>query len=139
MIGSARLALGLRRGPRLLEAAALLVTTRVVLAASPRRLTAGLVRRASASGPGLSSASERRARAVANDVDLVAPLIRGSTCLSRALTGWLMLQRRGVPCAVRVGAQQRAGVGVRMHAWLEVGGAALIGQDEAADFVALTR
>lgn len=128
----------LRRGPRLVEAAALLMTTRLVLAASPRRLAAGLLRRASAPAPHGAPASYARARAVAHDVELVVPLVGGSTCLSQALTGWLMLRRRGVACAVRVGAQQ-AQLGPRMHAWLEVGGLALIGSDEAPDFVPLTR
>lgn len=138
MIGAWRLLVPLRRGPRLVEAAALLVATRFVLAASPRRLAAGLLRRASVPAPEGTSANEARARAVAQDVEFVVPLVGGSTCLSQALTGWLMLRRRGVPCAVRVGAQH-AQLGPRMHAWLEVGGSALIGSHEAANFVPLTR
>jgi len=49
-----------------------------------------------------------------------------------------MLRRRGVESVVRVGAH-RAESGLRMHAWLEVGGSPLIGREEASAFVALTR
>lgn len=124
---------------RLLEAAVVLTATRIAIAASPRRVTAALLRRASRADeePGRGSPTVR-ARQVAEDVGRVAPLVHGSTCLSRALAGWLMLRWRGVPSVVRVGAQ-RPSSGVRMHAWLEVGGAPLIGQEEAAEFVALNR
>jgi Transglutaminase-like superfamily len=126
------------RGTRLLEAALLLTATRVVLRASPRRLTAKLLRHASVLAPQSPSAPGQSARDIAEDVNRVALLLPGSTCLGRAFTGWLMLRKRGVASVVRVGAQ-RAESGLRMHAWLEVGGAALIGREEAAEFVALTR
>jgi hypothetical protein len=133
-----RLPADLAHGTRLFEAAILLAVTRVVLRASPRRLTARLLRRASGAGPLCSSSNRQHAHEVARDVNRIARLVPGSTCLGRALTGWLMLRRRGVASVVRVGAR-RVEAGVRMHAWLEVGGDPLIGRDEAAGFVVLTR
>jgi hypothetical protein len=137
MKDNARLRSRALQGPRLLEAAALLTATRLVLLVSPRRATASLLRQASTARPANGATS--CARDVAQAVNRVSPWVLGSTCLSRALTGWLMLRRRGVPSIVRVGARQEGGVGVRMHAWLEVAGAPIIGSEEAADFVALTR
>jgi len=136
VIGLERLPAELMRGTRLVEAAVLLTATRLVLGTSPRRLTASLLRRASVAGP-LSSSSTQRAHEVARDVNRMARVVPGSTCLGQALTGWVMLRRRGVASVVRVGARH-ADAGVRMHAWLEVGGAPLIGSEEAAEFVALT-
>ena len=133
-----RLPADIARGTRLLEAAVLLTATRLVLGTSPRRFTASLLRRASTASRLSSSGNPQRAHDVARDVNRLAPLVPGSTCLGRALTGWLMLRRRGVNSVVRVGAR-RVDAGVRMHAWLEVDGAALIGREGAADFVALTR
>ncbi len=138
MIGLERLPAELARGTRLLEAAVLLTATRLVLGTSPRRFTASLLRRASAESQWISTGNAQRAHEVARVVSRVAPLVPGSTCLGQALTGWLMLRRRGVASVVRVGAR-RADAGVRMHAWLEVSGTPLIGREEAAGFVALTR
>lgn len=129
----------LSRSFGLLEAAVVLTATRIAVGASPRRATAALLRRASRAGEGGPTPITTTALRVARDVRLVAPLVVGSTCLSRALAGWLMLRRRGVPSVVRVGAQSEVDSGMRMHAWLEVKGNPLIGQEEAANFVALNR
>lgn len=121
----------------MLEAAALLAATRFILLASPRRLTAGLLRRASDASGEVSSENTRRASDVARDVDRIAPLI-GASCLSRALTSWLMLRRRGVAASVRVGARRGEGdTAVHMHAWLEVAGTPVNPDERANGFATL--
>jgi hypothetical protein len=123
------------RAAQLIEAAVVLSVTRIVLAASPGRFTAGWVRRAGqgSSAPGL----EAKAASVASNIARAASLLP-STCLSRALTGWVMLRRRGVPSVVKLGAR-RVDDHVRMHAWLEVSGTPVIGHEEAHEFVTLGR
>jgi hypothetical protein len=122
----------------LVEALTWLTATRLVLLASPRRLTAGLLRRAAKTEAVTQAIDRDQAQQVASDVERAAQLV-SSTCLSRALSGWLMLRRRGVSSVVRVGARQVRAAAPRLHAWLEVGGLPLIGREEAGDFVALTR
>jgi Transglutaminase-like superfamily len=61
------------------------------------------------------------------------------TCLVHALTAQAMLRRRGYPCALRFGvrAPVRAGA-VEAHAWLEHGGAVVIGRlPDLSDYRAL--
>jgi hypothetical protein len=125
-----------RRGSRALEAAALLVATHIGLRASPRKIAARVLRRAQV--PDGSVADEARARDVAAVVERMARWTGNPTCLSQAVTGWLMLRRRGIAASVRVGAR-RDDAGVHMHAWLDVGGACLIGGVEASRFVPFTR
>lgn len=125
-----------RRGSRALEAAALLVATQIGLRASPRSIAARVLRRAQA--PDGTVVDGARARDVAQVVERMARWTGNPTCLSQALTGWLMLRRRGVAASVRVGAR-RDSAGVHMHAWLDVGGACLIGGAEASRFVPFTR
>lgn len=49
------------------------------------------------------------------------------TCLARSLTGQLLLQRRGIETALRIGVrpadvgESGASAGLQFHAWLEVG------------------
>lgn len=46
------------------------------------------------------------------------PFAWGSTCLSRALSAWLWLRRRGVACEVRLGVRRQPS-GMQAHAWVE--------------------
>lgn len=126
------------RAPAMAEAAALLAATRVVLWVSPRSGTARLLERASKGSGRMDERTKEKAAQVSWAVDGVGRWMVGSTCLNRALTGWLMLRRRGVPAAVRVGARAEATGPMRMHAWLEVGADVVIGRDEAAGFVPLS-
>jgi len=96
-----RLPARVAHGTRLLEAALLLTATRVVLRAAPRRLTATLLRKASVSAPQVGAAAEQPAREVADDVQRVAPLVPGSTCLGRgpcSCSTVRALRSRGAVC-----------------------------------------
>ena len=56
-----------------------------------------------------------------------------TTCLVRAVAGWMMLRRRGIPSVVRFGVRSPAGV-LEAHAWLLVGETAVLGGEEAEDY-----
>lgn len=73
---------------------------------------------------------------VAWAVERAAVLVPASTCLVRALTAEVMLRRRGHDAQLHLGVA-RSGASLEAHAWLESDGRAVIGGDEAADYVAL--
>lgn len=56
-----------------------------------------------------------------------------TTCLVRAVAGWLMLRRRGVPAIVRFGVRMEAGQ-LAAHAWLMVHDVTVLGGEEAGGF-----
>lgn len=56
-----------------------------------------------------------------------------TTCLVRAVAGWVMLRWRGVPAVVRFGVRCPAGV-LQAHAWLLVGDVAVLGGEEAEGY-----
>lgn len=137
-MGRAGMARRLARYPNLIEAGALLAATRLLIAASPRAATARLLRRATRSS-GAAGNCDPKARDVANAVSRVSSLLGRTTCLSRALTGWFMLRRRGIESVVRLGAQREERGELRLHAWLEHGGCALIDSEDAGGYVPLVR
>ena len=56
-----------------------------------------------------------------------------STCLVLAVALRLMLARRGIPAVIRLGVRKVEG-GLSAHAWLLVGGEAVLGAGEASSF-----
>lgn len=56
-----------------------------------------------------------------------------TTCLVRAMAGWMMLRRRRVPAIVRFGVRVEAGQ-LAAHAWLMVRDRAVLGGDEAEGY-----
>lgn len=122
--------------PRVLEAAVCLVTARVIFALSPARGAARILSHMTApQGSGVELAV---VPGVAVAVERASRWLSGSTCLSRAVAGWLMLRRRGVSSVVRLGARHVESK-VGMHAWLEVAGSPTIGGEDAHHFVPLIR
>jgi hypothetical protein len=59
-----------------------------------------------------------------------------SACLPRALAAHAMLRRRGVASRLCLGIAHEAGA-LAAHAWVEVGGEAVVGGAEAAKFTRL--
>ena len=107
----------------LLEAALLMCCIRAALALVPL----GIVRRALA-----ALARARAPNGAASDaavlwaVDTAARHLRAvGTCLTRALTGQVLLERRGFPAVVRIGVMRTAEGAFRAHAWLERGNGAV--------------
>jgi hypothetical protein len=50
------------------------------------------------------------------------------TCLTQALTAYVLLERRGCPTKLRIGVSKDAGGNFVAHAWLEAEDRILIGQ-----------
>jgi hypothetical protein len=129
-----------RMSPRLwvasAEAVAALLVARATLALLPFRLTARLLGRAVAAGNDAMALSDRqrlRARGVGVLVDRAAGRLPwGSSCLVRVLAARLLLLRRGIPAVARFGVGHRTGFAA--HAWLLVGGEAIVGGAEAESF-----
>jgi len=85
--------------------------------------------------PPIGPEAENRARGVARRVRRWAPRfpLGKTTCLVRAVAGWLLLARRGISGQIRFGVRKEQGV-VFAHAWLMVGREILLGGDEAEGF-----
>lgn len=111
-----------------LEAALVLSAVRVGFVVVPARLTGPLLRRACAPGVGSTSAAE--VTEVVRGVERAARRIPGATCLSQALTAWLMLRRRSIASTLRIGVA-RADARLSAHAWLEHDGAIVLGAESA--------
>jgi len=62
----------------------------------------------------------------------VAARFPAATCLVQALAGQLMLERRGLPCELRIGVRAgcAGGVPIEAHAWVECNGGVAIGAIE---------
>lgn len=98
----------------------------------PFRLLARLLKRGAGATP--VPAHLAAARGLARRIVHLAPRFPGrTTCLVRALAGWLMLRRRGIPAVVRFGVRLDDGK-LAAHAWLLVNGVAVLGGAEAGGF-----
>lgn len=60
-------------------------------------------------------------------------------CLSRAITTYIMLRRRGIPAALLTGARMSEDAKLDAHAWVLAGGAAIGRAPENRAFTALLR
>jgi len=128
------------RAREALEAGSVLLGLSLIKGALPPKAISVLVRRASAEQP-LSSGTVDAAlvERVAQSVQYLGARMPRSTCLTRALTAWLMLRRRNVPSVLRLGATRDDRLEWRMHAWLVCGGVTIIGHEEADSFTPLAR
>jgi hypothetical protein len=121
-----------------LEAAATLAVVQALLAWAPRRAWLRLVRQACSVSQAARIPETRRVELVTRSLGRASARIRSSTCLGRAVTGWVMLHRRGIPALVRLGVTGAAGDGFGAHAWLECGGQAVLGEPEPGQYVPLS-
>lgn len=125
----------MRRVLRATEAAAALGLAWLLVFVLPFRFVAGLLGLERSGGVPADDvpADQIRARAVAGRVLRVARRLPPTTCLVRALAGWLMLRRRGIGALVRLGVRSESGR-VSAHAWLVLGQRVLMGGEEAGGF-----
>jgi transglutaminase superfamily protein len=72
-------------------------------------------------------------------VRAAAARVPRATCLTQALAARLMLERRGLSAALRIGVARAADERVEGHAWLECQGRIVIGEAEAARYAPLDR
>jgi hypothetical protein len=105
-----------------------LLVSSIRLRLAPRGALARALRRS----PPADSLSPMPDRAASGDTVAVAAAVASAAahhawtmrCLPRSLALLRMLDRRGVPAALRIGVRKR-GEQVAAHAWVEVGGVAL--------------
>jgi len=60
------------------------------------------------------------------------------TCLPQALAAWWMLRSRGHSARLMYGVSKDGKTGFLAHAWVEVGGIAVVGGRAAREFTVLT-
>lgn len=60
-----------------------------------------------------------------------------TVCFQKGLALHVMLRRRGIASVLHYGVSQGAEQGLRAHVWVTVGGQAVIGGEEAAEFACL--
>lgn len=125
----------MRRLFRAAETVTALGVAWVMVFVLPFRLTARLlgVEHSSGDRAAETPADVANARVLARRVVLFARRLPRTTCLVRALAGWLMMRRRGVRPVIRLGVRTEAGT-VYAHAWLMLGQVVLIGGEEADGF-----
>ena len=75
-----------------------------------------------------SSRSMDAAQAV-DAVRRALPLTLRASCLTQALAGWILLTRHGVVSRVRIGVSSAEQQEFKAHAWLEVGGEVILGDE----------
>jgi hypothetical protein len=105
----------------------------------PFRRTAKLIGGTRQSGPTAPTAEPdlatlKRATAVTRRILWLAPRMPfATTCLVRAIGGWLLLRRRSIPATIRFGVALGDGK-LAAHAWLIVAGETLLGGTEAEGY-----
>jgi len=63
-------------------------------------------------------------------VRVTSPFIPGSTCLTNALTGYVLLSREDYPNNLRIGVTKGDEGNFEAHAWLESGDKTVLGESE---------
>lgn len=109
----------------LLEAAVFLFFARLALAVLPFQTISNRLKRGERA-PTLQSKPYDSASGVALAIARAARVIPRSTCLTQALAGTMMLNRRGHAARLCIGVSKH-GEEFGAHAWVECGGAAVVG------------
>lgn len=108
-----------------LEAAALIVITRVAIALVPFRFISKCLELYSC-GRRATTPSDDALKNVRLAILRAAPLIPHTTCLTQSLVGAAMMSRRGYPAKICIGVAKRENK-FGAHAWVECDGAAVLG------------
>jgi hypothetical protein len=125
-----------------LEASVLLALVQGALWVGPRRAWLSLVRRACTSpagAPEVSAREQERLAVVRRALGRAAARVPKTTCLGRALTGWLMLRERGLSAVVRLGVSRSPEQVFSAHAWLECHGTIVLEAPQTGKYVVLPR
>lgn len=85
------------------------------------------------SGP-VTAAETAIAAQVARAVARAARLVPRATCLVRAVAAYQLLERRGVRTTLCIGHRDSPSDGFTAHAWLELGGVAIVGEPSPSRF-----
>lgn len=119
---------------RLLRKALVVVPLiRIALWLLPFRVVHRVIRRTARPSVSPAEPAERIVRAVS----AVSARVPRATCLTQALAVSLMLLRHGHDATLRIGVAKDDDGRLRAHAWVESGGAAILGEPEPGAFHAL--
>jgi hypothetical protein len=69
---------------------------------------------------------------VATAISHAATVVPGARCLAQAIVACRILNRAGIPAAVRIGAAKSEGSAIHAHAWVEYEGRIILGGEESA-------
>lgn len=112
----------------LFETLGLLIVVRLALTLLPFARVREMVERLGARKSPRSARRISPAR-LARMVQICAQYVPGASCLTQAMTGDILLRRRGRLPALRIGVG-RGETGFEAHAWIELDGAVLLGRVE---------
>lgn len=73
---------------------------------------------------------------VARAIRIGSRFVPGASCLTQAVAARILMHREGHPCEIRIGVAKGDGQ-FRAHAWLESGGAVIVGGEVMAEFTPL--
>jgi hypothetical protein len=111
----------------LLEALAVVVAVRLGLWLLPFQKLRALVTEIGQRPIGLHSRSSVSIDRIAWSVRAVSRYVPRATCLTQALSGKVLLARRGHPTRLHIGVAKKSHEGLEAHAWLECEGQIVLG------------
>ncbi len=109
-----------------LEAVFLMIATRLALWLRPLGSVRHAIERMSRRPASNDRRETVRPSGIVRAVRQASVVVPASSCLTEALTTQIMLGRRGLRSTLRIGVR-RDGEALEAHAWLERGGAVLVG------------
>lgn len=122
----------------LAEIALLLALSRAAIAFVPFRHIARVLGAAQAETSAEAHPAEERARRIGR---LIRGMARNAPwnckCLAQAMTGKVMLARRGIPCTLYLGVRSESKAPLQAHAWLRSGAVYVTGGRERGNFAVL--
>ena len=120
-----------------LEALSVMLRVRLRLSLRPIPAARAWMERRAASSPAAPPPAPSTPAEVDRAVRSAATFLPGATCLVRAMTGRILLGRRGVPCGVRLGLAKDGGGDLDAHAWIECADGTVVGDRGREDYAAV--
>ena len=109
------------------EALAIVVMVRLGLKLLPFQKLRALVNKAGQHRVGSRNSAAAPIDRVAWTVRAVSEFVPGATCLTQALSGQVLLARRGYPTCLHIGVAKERQDELAAHAWLECDGRIVLG------------
>ena len=129
----------IRRAALPLEALLLLAGFSATVRFAPPAVTGRLVQRAQRVQRRAAQLKVPPVQPVVASVQRAARWVPGNTCLSRALTGLVMLRRRRADANLQLGVASTKAAGLGAHAWLVHEGRIVLGAEQAEALTQLRR
>lgn len=127
--------LGQRTSWLTLEAVVSLSLARVFVRNMPASACMELIQRTARSSPRIALQEMDAVRRVSCAVERASARVPSASCLARAISGWVMLARRGIPSQIRLGILRDPKPGDLAHAWLEYRGECIVGSTQTSPVI----